>query len=151
MDLLEKLGSDDEKVWKQAWEELDYLDPRLAIDLETLMIEVTDVPARTRMVALCSDRPADSMAGKDVIIRSTGNGFNFFDGRGSWWAEHLVDRIGTRPTRPKKAWTRAARGIAILEQIGTPAAEKVLQQIASGHPDAFPTKAAQESIERLKK
>jgi hypothetical protein len=149
--LLKELGSQDEKVWKPAWEKLDYLDPRLAIDLKTLMDEVTDVPERTRMVELCSGRKADSLAGEDVNLRAVGDdGFNFF-ARGSWWAEHRVERIGMYSWNPKMAWTRAARGVAILEQIGTQEAMKVLQQLASGHPDASPTKAAKESLMRLKK
>ncbi len=64
--LLNDLGSGDEKKWKAAWNELDYLDPRLAIDLPTLMNEVTAKPSRTRMVELCSDREADSLIGQDV-------------------------------------------------------------------------------------
>ena len=149
--LLKELGSKDEKVWKAAWEKLDYLDPRLAIDLKTLMDEVTEVPARTRMVELCSQRPADSLAGKDVILRPAGDGFNFFDGRGSWWAEHRVERIGAHSWDRKMAWTRAARAVAILEQINTPEAVKVLKQLAEGNPDAQPTKAAKDSLKRLQK
>jgi hypothetical protein len=148
--LLKELGSNDEKVWKAAWETLDYLDPRLAIDLPTLMEEVTDVAARTRMVELCSQREADSLAGKNVTLRPVGDdGFNFFDGRGSWWAEHRVERIGGTSWNRKTAWTRAARGVAILEQINTAEAVEVLKQLAEGHPDAAPTKAAQESLERV--
>jgi hypothetical protein len=147
--LLKELGSPDEKVWKSAWEKLDYFDPRLAIDLKTLMDEVTEVPARTRMVELCSGKHADSLAGEDVGLRASGDGaFNFF-AQGSWWAEHRVERIDKPAWQPKMAWTRAARGVAILEQIGTQEAVKVLQQLASGHPDAFPTKAAKESLMRL--
>ena len=150
--LLKDLGSDDEKVWKAAWDELGYLDPRLAIDLPTLMQNVTDNPARTRMVELCSERPADSLAGKDVQIRPVGkDGYNFFADNGSWWAEHKIERIGGSVWNPKKAWTRATRGVAILEQLGTPEAVQVLEQLASGHADAFPTKAAKESLGRLKK
>lgn len=149
--LLNELGSNDEKLWQAAWEKLDYLDPRLAIDLETLMKEVTEVPARTRMVELCSQRQADSLAGKNVSIRPVGDeGFNFFDGRGSWWAEHKVERIcGPSFWNTKKAWTRAIRAVAVLEQINTPDAVKVLNQLAKGHPDAQPTKAAQESLGRM--
>ena len=153
-ELLKDLGSDDEKTWKVARDELDYLDPRLAFDLQTLMNDVTDKPARTHMVELFLDSKADSLAGKDIKIRPTGAGadsFNFSDGQTSWWAEHLVDRIGLGTWNPKRAWTRAARGVAILEQLGTPDATKVLVQLAEGHADAFPTKAAQESLERLKK
>jgi hypothetical protein len=149
--LLAELGSNDEKTWKAAWEALDYLDPRLAIDLPTLMNEVTTNPSRTRMVELCSDRDADSLSGQDVQIRPVGDdGYNFFS-KGSWWAEHKIERIGKYRWNPKKSWTRAARGIAVLEQIGSPEARKVIEQMATGHPDAFPTKAAKESLKRMKK
>ena len=48
--LLANLGSEKEETWKTAYEELEYSDPRLAIDLETLMADVTTSPARQRMV-----------------------------------------------------------------------------------------------------
>lgn len=151
--LLEELGDDDETVWKPAWEKLDYLDPRLAIDLETLMEEIVDTPARTRLVELCSQRKADSLAGKTVSIRNVGEeGFNFFDGRGSWWAEHRIDRIAVSGFWNRKmAWTRASRAIAVLEQINNLEAWNVLEQLAGGHPDASPTRFAKESLARIKK
>jgi hypothetical protein len=150
--LLKELGSDDEKTWKAAWDELDYLDPRLATDLQTLMKQMTENPAHSRMVELLSDRKADSMAGQTITLAPVGNdGFNFRSNNGSWWAEHKIERIGGSFWNPKKAWVRAARGVAILEQLGTPDAAKVLEQLADGHADAFPTKAAKDSLERLKK
>jgi hypothetical protein len=150
--LLKDLGSKDEKVWKAAWDELDYRDPRLAIDLQTLMKDVSETPARTRMVELCIQLEADSLTGKDVQIKPVGDdGFNFTADNGSYWAEHRIDRIGKPPWAPKMSWSRAARGVAILEQIGSAEAVKVLEQMADGHPDAFPTKAAKESLKRLKK
>lgn len=152
--LLKDLGNEDEKVWKQAWEELDYLDPRLAITLPTLMNDVTEKPARTRMVELCSGRKADSLIGQNVQLRAIGrvadDGYNFTS-QGSWWAEHRIERIGIGSWDPKRSWVRAARGVAILEQIGSDDAIRVLEQLADGHPDAFPTKAAKESLKRLKK
>jgi hypothetical protein len=150
--LVKDLGDQDERTWKAAWDELDYLDPRLAIDLPTLMNEVTENPARTRMVELCSQREADSLAGQDVTIRPVGDdGYNFSAKGGSWWAEHRIDRINKYSWAQKKSWTRAARGVAILEQIGSVEAVRVLEQLAEGHPDASPTKAAKESLKRLKK
>ena len=101
------------------------------------------------MVELCSQCPADSLAGKDVALRPAGDGFNFFDGRGSWWAEHRVERIGVSPWNKKPAWTRAARAVAILEQINTPEAVMALKRLAVGNPDAPPTKAARDSLKRL--
>ena len=152
-ELIKDLGSDDEKVWKAAREELDYFDPRLAIDLQELMTQVTQNPARTRLVEVMSTRDPDSLAGHEVQLRPVGaDGFNFFAPKmGSWWAEHQIERMGRSLWNPKKSWTRAARGVAILEQLGTPDAVKVLEQIAEGHPDAFPTKGAKASIERIRK
>jgi len=151
-ELLKDLGNDKEKTWKAAWEELDYLDPRLAIDLLTLMNDITDLTSRSRMVELFIGLKADSLAGQDVKIwKPQPDGYNFSSNGGSWWAEHRIDRIGVRPWSQKRSWTRAARGMAILEQIGSPDAVKVLNQLAEGHADASPTKAAKESLERLKK
>lgn len=151
-ELLKNLGSEDEKTWKLAWDELDYLDPRLAIDLVTLMTDITENPARTRMVELCSQRKADSLAGQKITINNIGvEGYNFRSNGGSWWAEHLVERIGVSSWSIKPSWRRAARAIAILEEIGTPEALKLLELMAEGHADAGPTKAAKESLERLKK
>ena len=52
--MLLKLGNTNEAVWKPAFEELDYFDPRLAIDLETLMERYTEYPVRRRLVAVLS-------------------------------------------------------------------------------------------------
>ncbi|QEL19923.1 hypothetical protein [Limnoglobus roseus] len=76
--LLKDLGSGDEKTWRAAWAELDYLDPRLAIDLPTLMKDVTENPARSRMVELFSNRTADSMRGEALQLEAIGDGeYNF--------------------------------------------------------------------------
>jgi len=110
------------------------------------------------MVELCIDRQPDLLAGKNVILRrfpADGDDeefFNFVENNvGSWRAETRIERIGSAVWAPKKAWTRAARCIAVLEQVGTAEAMQVLRQLAAGHPDAFPTKAAVNSIIRLKK
>ena len=152
--LLLKLGNENEKVWKPAREELKYFDPRLAIDLETLMDRYTEPPVRQRMVEVLSDRPAGQLAGKEVTLRRVGrgDGFNFFaqPDFGSWWAEHRVERInGSRGGNPKKKWTRAVRAILLLEHIGTPGAVAVIKEMAAGHPDAQPTRVAKEALVRL--
>ena len=41
-DLLVQLGSDNDAVWKGAFEQLQYFDPRLTVDLEPLMDNATD-------------------------------------------------------------------------------------------------------------
>jgi hypothetical protein len=62
--LLLKLGNGNESVWKPAFEELEYFDPRLAIDLQTLMDRYTESPTRQRMVEILSGREARSLKGR---------------------------------------------------------------------------------------
>jgi hypothetical protein len=162
--LLLRLASEDEEVWKSAREELEYFDPRLAIDLEALMDHYKEAPIPQRMVEVLSSRPAGELAGKEVMLTRlvervgpTGpvEGFNFLarPNFGSWRAEHKVGRIN-RPEgarTPKTKWTRAVRAIVLLEHIGTPGAVAILKDMATGHPDAQPTKVARDCLERLAK
>ena len=78
--LLLKLGNENEKVWKPAFEELEYFDPRLAIDLETLMDRYKESPVRQRMVEILSGREAGSLAGRSSQPEAVARGdwFNFF-------------------------------------------------------------------------
>jgi hypothetical protein len=156
-DLLTNLGSEDEKTWKLAFEELEYFDPRLAFDLESLMRDVKEPLVRSRMVEIMSGREADSLKGKDVTIRPVGQGkdfqgFNFFDGRGSWWAEHRIERINASHWfREKKKWTRAVRAVVLLEHVASPEARAILKDMATGDADAQPTKVAVEALARVEK
>jgi hypothetical protein len=151
--LLLKLGNANEAVWKPAFEELDYFDPRLAIDLEALMDRYTEYPLRQRLVEVLSGRDADTLKDRtELTLRKTATGFNF-TGRtarsgGSWWAEHRVDRINSDDPRrdAKKKWTRAVRAIVLLEHIRTPEAVAIIKQMAGGHPDAYPTRVAQKAL-----
>jgi hypothetical protein len=56
-------------------------------------------------------------------------------------------RTPTSP--PPPAEIRDWRLIEILEGIGTPAAREILQRLAQGHADAFLTREAKESLQRL--
>jgi hypothetical protein len=156
--LLADLGSEKEETWKTATEELEYFDPRLAIDLPTLMDEVTERVPRARLAALLSgDRSAETLLKENAPITLSRNGgkngeeeyFNFRQ-VGSWWAESRVERInvGIWGNR-RKYWTRAVRAVVLLEHIGSPAAVVVLRDLATGHSDAQPTKAAKEVVVRL--
>lgn len=83
------------------------------------MDEVPDVLTRTRMVQICSQRKASSLAGKNLVIRPVGDDSNFFVANsGSWRAEQRVERIGAYAGERK-------------------------------NPDAQPTKAAKQSLDRL--
>jgi hypothetical protein len=149
--LLLKLNSADEHLWKTAFEELDYFDPRLAIDLTEMMERVTQSPARQRLVEVLSRREAGSLQGKEIELNPVGDGFNFVSRDvGSWWAEPKVARINsTRWGTSKPKWTRAERAIVVLGHIGTPEAISILKEMATGHPDAQPTLVAKEALQRL--
>jgi len=147
--LLTQLASAKKEIWQAAFEELDYLDPRLAIELETLMNKVTDGPARQRLVELLSGWPTGSLTGKHITLRLVeGRGYNF-SAEGCWWAEHKVSRLNTRHSNRKKKWTRAVRAIVLLKHIGTPDAIAILKCMATGHPDAQPTKVAREALDEV--
>ena len=140
-------------MWKPAFEELDYLDPRLAIDLETLMDRYTEYPVRQRLVEVLSGREPESFKDRsDLKLSKAGSGFNFTGrsarGGSSWWAEHLVDRINIGDPRrdTKKKWTRAVRAIMLLEHIRSSEAVAILKNMAGGHPGAYPTKVAREAL-----
>jgi hypothetical protein len=150
--LLEMLKSDKEEVWKKAFEHMEYFDPRLAIDLETLMGEVRDSPTRQRMVEVLSGRAAGQLEGKQIELRGVGEGFNFMatPNFGSWWAEHKIDRLNSSGWgNPKKKWTRAVRVIVLLEHIKTAEAVAILTDMTTGHPEAEPTRMAREALDRI--
>jgi hypothetical protein len=149
--LLEMLKSDKEEVWKKAFEHLEYFDPRLAIDLETLMGEYRESPGRQRMVEVLSGRPAGSLLRVEVNLRATSrDGFNFFSpGIGSWWAEQKIARLNSSGRKDKKKWSRAVRAVVLLEHIRTPEAIAILDEMTTGHPDAEPTRMAREALDRI--
>jgi hypothetical protein len=157
--LLTDMGSEKEQTWKAAVEELEYFDPRLVIDLPTLMDDVTDPLARPRLVALLSgDRTAESLVEQNAPLtlnehrQASGEVYYNFRCKGSWWAEHRVERINVGPWgNRRKYWTRAVRAIVLLEHVGTPTSLAALKSLATGHPDAQPTKAAKEAVARLQK
>lgn len=153
---LERLGSKEDDVWKPAFEELEYFDPRLSKTLEDLMNDVTKNPARSRLAEILSERDPDSLKGKDVKLNKFGGKdgkpvmFNFVADNGSWWAEASIEKINTAPWgSTKKKWTRAVRAIALLEHFGTPEAQEILKSLTTGDPDAQPTRVAKESLSRL--
>lgn len=152
MRLLTQLGKADQRDWQPAFEELEYFDPRLALDLETLMLDVDDSPTRQRMVAVMSDRPVEMTEGKAITLIG-GRDRGYFNFRsipgGSWWAEQDVSKIGTAKSGPKKKWTRAIRAIVLLEHFGTPDAVALLKEMSSGDALAQPTRVAREALERV--
>jgi hypothetical protein len=149
--LIRDLESDEENVWKPAFEKLEYFDPRLAIDLPTLMKENVKPRSRNRLIEiLCSLKPG-AFQGRTISLRSTEDGYNFFDNHASWWAEVRIDRLGPGASgeNSKPKWTRASRAIVLLEHIASPEAIAILRDMSTGHDDAEPTKVAREALAKL--
>ena len=150
-DLLAKLGSVDESEWRPAFEELEYFDPRIAMPLEDLMKQVTEAPARQRLVAVMTGRPATSLVGKTINLRKLnagGHNFQMVPG-GSFWAEEDLSRLNAFRYDEKSKWMRAARAISLLEHIGTPEAVAILKDLALGQPSVQPSRVANEALERI--
>jgi hypothetical protein len=161
--LIQQLGSQVDSEWRDAVRELEYYDPRLAMNVEELMTldAVQTYPVRHRLVDILSDRPVDeeysatSRGFKFLKIRTVGDeGFNFCGGDKeeacgtSWWAEHKIDRLNVGFSNSKREWTRIIRSLALLESFESPEAIAVIETIASRHPEAQPTKIAIEMLTR---
>jgi len=160
-----ELGSDDDKRWRVAYQQLSYFDPRLAMGLEELLSldSVQAYPARHRLVDVLSglsiDDPRSAIRQRykviklDKINRVTPFGdhfFNFCGGdtentcRANWWAEPRLERLNVWPMNEgaKKEWTRIIRALSLLESFDSPRAREIIESVATGHPDAQPTKFA---------
>jgi hypothetical protein len=158
-----ELGSDDDKRWRVAYQHLSYFDPRLAMGLEELLSldSVQAYPARHRLVdvldGLSIDDPRSAIRQRYKVIKLdkgvTPDGDDFFNFRGgdteidlrvSWWAEPRLERLNVWPMNEgaKKEWTRIIRALALLESFDSPRARAIIESVATGHPDAQPTKIA---------
>ena len=95
--LLTRLGSKDEAEWKPAFEELEYLDPRLAIGLETPTDEVRDAgpPAPGSGHERSTSRLDRRETGRSEGPAADSNFFS--QPIGSWWAEAEVKLINSTP------------------------------------------------------
>ena len=159
--LLDDLRSSDDSVWKAAFHELEYFDPRLALGIEDLLKRdaFQDSPARNRLVAVLSGRRPERTSNYGFIrLRaSTCGGFNFVGSvdpaksESSWWAEHKVERLNGYVGNIKQEWTRLIRAICLLEHFGTSESMSIVKKISKGHPDAAPTKIAKATLKRYSK
>ena len=148
--LIRDLESDEENVWRPAFEKLEYFDPRLAIDLPTLMKENVKPRSRNRLIEILCGMTPGAFQRRTISLRGTEDGYNFYDNKASWWAEHRIERLGTSPWENHKSqWTRACRAMIVLEHIASPEAVAILRDMSTGHDDAQPTKVAREALAKL--
>lgn len=156
--LLADLGGDDEKAAQAAFLELTYFDPRLALGDQELRVALFDPVARRdkpgarKLAAVLLELPIDGLSGEKWHWYSPDNKVYRFNcgeavlNRDTAISVELIGTVGR-----KASWTRATRAMVVLEYIGTSKALAIIDDMASGHPDAPPTKAAKLAGERMRK
>jgi hypothetical protein len=154
--LLKDLGSDDEKVWKTAFEKMKYLDPRLAATLDELVEAAPEQPAHNRLIALLAGQDPEKYKDKELLLRQRSGDYAYFQvpmGNQSWTTWSVCLKVSQLDTTngysQKKPWQRADRAVVLLQHIATPAAIAVLKDMATGNPDALPTKIATFAVKSL--
>lgn len=168
--VLADLESDDEKTWQAAYRSIKYYDPRLALSLSDVFAAVkTDIGRHRLYHALMVDRtPDDPVVAREAWYHYDDPVENDTLAERGWYnltfrptddAPRTVGRVDSTVVIPGKAknvthhrdWNRAAASITLLELFATPEAVELLTEMASGHPDVYPTTTAKEALGRLKK
>jgi RNA polymerase sigma factor (sigma-70 family) len=166
------LDSDKQDEWLPAYLALDYFDPALVMTPREAWGEAKGHRARHRLAALLTGRP-EVMNVPDPVRRDE-NDMQLVERDRSYWVviysipiprdrpnatgfqpqpapkESREFPVAPRPENVQRpTWTQLTRAVVILEHIGTPEALALLKEMASGHPDALPTRTAKEAVERL--
>jgi hypothetical protein len=159
--LIAKLLAADEKEWPAALSELQYFDPRLVMTVPEIWAEAKTDDERARVVAVVCYESADLHSytyklrdttkdnGMFAIDATTKPGVKLprFGGREN---VNLVMSAVAKVEQLRK-WSCEENALVILEHIGTPEAVKIIEDMATGHPEAAPTKVAKEVLGGLKK
>jgi hypothetical protein len=153
-ELIGNLGGADENVWRPAFAQLEYFDPRLAMGLTALMDEVKDQPARGRLVAVLCDIDPKYVPEPRIELKPVAGGYNFeFYGEkkypSSRWAESQVAKLTDATFIKKMKWTQAERGVLVLQAIGSPEAVAIVKGMATGDARAEPTKVAAKALREM--
>jgi len=157
MQWIADLGSGDKYVAREAFEALTYFDPRLALEDKELQKALVTPPAmlgdhNPRLAAVLCDLPMDTFCVEYWHFHSPdGKVYRFNNEKEVRDLDVAIKVEGIGIQGRKSSWARAARAIAILEHIRTPAAMEILEDMATGHPDAAPTKAAKVALQRMKR
>ncbi|MEO2090611.1 MAG: hypothetical protein ABGY75_14090 [Gemmataceae bacterium] len=147
---LKDLNSDDEKVRERAYDELRYFDPRLALTVAEQVEAATTEFARRRLLRLWQPRLWPSPDADRIPVNATlslrmvkeGEVEVKYRQKSAVGVETTTWNEQVQPVAryPSHSWITAALAALALDRIGTPAATALLERLATGHPDAFPTK-----------
>jgi len=150
--LLAELAGDDVKAVRAAFAELMYFDPRLALGIEELCDALCDPHVSRRLGEVLCDLPLGAFWRRQWHFHSPDNKvYRFNHGEEIQNRDIAIAVAGIGTHGRKLSWVRAVRAVALLEQIATRGAVKILEDLATGHPEAAPTKAAKVALERLRK
>lgn len=146
--LLQVLGDADKKKAQQAFDEMLYLDPRLVLNDEEIR-EALVSPGSARLASLFCGLGFDYQWSDDWHWYSPNNEVYLFSDSGQLVPYEVSITVAGIDTRDRKTWVRALRAIALLESIDSRESRLILKNMATGNPDAPPTKAARLALERL--
>jgi hypothetical protein len=150
--LLADLGGANEKTARSAFAQLQYFDPRLVLGDQELRAALVDPATDRRLAEVLLDLPMHALGTGYWHWNSPDNKVYRFTQGPKIQNRDIAIAVKDLGTQGRKAtWIRAIRAIALLEQIGTSEAKKLLESLATGHPDAAPTRAAQTALHRLRK
>ena len=162
--LIAQLGSEKAATWSAASEELRVLDPRLAMSL-TDAWDLATIPVQQSRLACvlaggeypgweqCRIRLQEGMTSGEksglIIDRFPGTE-NTPLPKYTFTGFYRLARTDEEVGNYNENWINYRVGIRLLERINSGEARRVLEDVASGHPDAGPAKAATAALVRLK-
>jgi HEAT repeat protein len=156
--LIKQLDSANFIVRSKAMAELEYYGKYVKADLEAALKSNAGVETRLRIQQLIDKMPSDKKpepppafnpgGGESISVMNVNGQITILvDGK----PINLAPSNPPPPPGPPAQWLRAGRAALILEHLGTPEAQAILQSLASGESDALPTRAAREALDRMKK
>jgi hypothetical protein len=153
--LIAKLFSEQEDEWKEAERDLVERCPLLAMPITDVWAEAKTHAERRRLAWVLLGKISNHENDQYELKEHAGGVFtlvfsNWENGRQKSSIAVKVDASVIDQINNQK-WQRLQRAIYLLEHIGTPEAVKIIEEMATGHPEASPTKTAKEALKRIQK
>lgn len=151
--LLVELGSENEKVWRNAYRELKYNDPRLVYDIQEIY-DITSGEQRNRLAAIlvaCDDYDAfDKKYFKNSFQLGKNRGYITLELNETQGCKSIY-QMTTEKTFCcyNNDWTIAHVAMEILASFNNADSITIIKEMATGHPDAYPTIAAKKILNDL--
>lgn len=153
--LIAKLFSEKEDEWKEAERELAVRTPLLAMSIKDVWAEAQTEDQRRRLVYVLLGRMTGHEQDDYELKEHAGGRFtlvaNKFQGGRQVGSTAVNVQHTVAEGEHDLRWSREKRALYVLEHVGTPDAVKLIEAMATGHPDASPTKTAKDTLARLKK